>query len=157
MPELDSHAPSPSNTEPLATRYSPWHACGPTSSYSTYSAGMRRNGDLHLLGTTLRLKPEETDTQAAAEQWEKTFGVRRTGAASRFTNATMNFIQGEKGQAEGIVDITIGVDGRRRLEEILWRAEFEGVNVNSHGCLDMLGIKWKFVLLDEHGAYNSKL
>lgn len=157
MPELDSHIPLPSNPEPLATRFSPWHACGPSSTYGTYSPGMRRNGDLHLVGATLRLRSGETDTQAAAEYWEKTFGVKKINDSSQFINATMEFIPGDNYKAEGIVRITIGVEGTRRLEEILWRARVEGVNVDNQGFLEMLGIKWKFLLIEQQRGHNSKL
>lgn len=157
IPELDSHKPSLSNPNPLSAPYSPWHACGPTTNYDKYSAGMRRNGDLHLVGATLRLKPGESDTHNAAEHWERTFGVMRSGDESHFTNATMRFIKGEVGQADGITNITVAVEGKRRLEEIFWRAKFEGVKVDSHGRLEMLGIKWKFVLPHQPKVSDSKL
>jgi len=116
---------------------------------------MRKHGDLCLLGATLRLKPGDIDTQAAARQWEETFGVRRSGGSVQFTNATMKFIGAEEGKPEGLVDIEIGVQERRRLEEILWRAKFEGLAVDASGCVEMLGVKWNFILTDER--QRSKL
>jgi len=115
---------------------------------------MRKHGDLCLLGATLRLKPGDTDTQAAARQWEEIFGVRRSGGSVQFTNATIKFI-GAEGKPEGLVDIEIGVQERRRLEEILWRAKFEGLTVDASGCVEMLGVKWNFILTDER--QRSKL
>src|SRR6266498_2684348 len=66
MPELDSHTPTPQNPDPLTSRFSPWHACGPD--YEAYSAGMKRAFHLHLIGVTLRLAPHDTDIEAAAKQ-----------------------------------------------------------------------------------------
>jgi len=149
LPELDSHTPSTTNPEPVVTRFSPWHACGPESNYNTYSSGMRRNGDLHLLDATLRLAPGETDTQKAALQWETIFGVQKNKESIEFTNAKIGFIKGEEGKVDGIVNVTIGVEGERRLTEIIWRAKFQGIALNESGCLDMLGVEWRFVLVDE--------
>jgi hypothetical protein len=157
LPEVDSHSPSPANPEPVATRISPWHACGPASNYENYSVGMRRNSDLYLLGVTLRLKSGEADIKGAAEQWEKTFGVRRDGKEVQYTNARMGFIQAEDGKADGIVNITIGVEGKRRLEEILWRAKFEGLAVDHTGIVEMLGVNFRFVLVEAKGGGLSKL
>jgi len=148
IPELDSHCVTPSNPDPLGSSVSPWHACGPTATQGNYLPIMRRNRDLHLIGATLRLRSEETNTQNAAQRWEKVFGVKSSGSGIQFTNATMNFISGEHGQADGIVDITIGVEGRRRLEEILWRAKVEGIAASSSGGFEMFGVNWKFVLAD---------
>lgn len=147
IPEVDSHTPSVINPEPMATKISPWHACGPASSYEKYSAIMRRNSDLHLLEVILRLKAGETDTQVAAEYWEKTFGVRRNGEDVKFTNARIGFIKGQEGEADGIVSITIGVEGKKRLEEIIWRAKLEKL-LTSDNQISMLGIDWKFTLIE---------
>lgn len=74
-----------------------------------------------------------------------------------FTNAKIGFIKGEKGQADGIVSITIGVQGRHRLEEIFWRAKIEGLITDESGCLNMLGVKWRFVVVDEQTGNTSRL
>jgi hypothetical protein len=87
----------------------------------------------------------------AVEQWENIFGVRRDGEEVLFTNARMGFIQGDDGKADGIVDIMIGVEGKRRLEEILWRAKFEGLTLTKYG-FEMLGINWQFVLIEQGGG-----
>jgi hypothetical protein len=154
IPELDSHTRSASNPDPLIARFSPWHACGSIDTYPTYSKKMRRNGDLHLLGATLRLKPGETDTQAAAKQWEETFGIKRNGDTIEFTQARLGFVKGEEGKSEGITEIRIGVEGQKRMEEILWRAKFEGLSVDKDGLVEMLGVRWKFVLA---GGEKSKI
>lgn len=98
LPELDSHSPSPTNPEPVATRFSSWHACGPSSNYGIYSTRMRRNGDLRLLGATLRLLPGDTDTQNATDRWETIFGVKRNGESIELTNSKIRFIMGAEGQ-----------------------------------------------------------
>jgi hypothetical protein len=72
-------------------------------------------------------------------------------------NAKMGFMKGEKGRTDGIVDITIGVEGKRRLEEILWRAKFEDLALDESDSLSMLGVKWRFILVDQQGREKSKL
>ena len=143
MPELDSHKPSPTNPNPLSTRFSPWHACGPLSSYPTYSAIMKRHSDLHLVGVVLRLAPGDSETEAASRQWEGIFGVPRSRDLLAFTNARMGFIRGEEGEREGLVSITIAVEGKERLSGILHRASKAGLC--GDGWIDICGVKWYFV------------
>jgi hypothetical protein len=157
LSELDSHTPSPTNPEPIARGFSPWHACGSSFNYGTYSSAMRRNGDLHLLGATLRLLPGETDTQNAAGRWETIFDVKRNEESIEFTNSKIRFIKGEDGQADGIVTITIGVEGKSRLEEIFWRAKLERATSTQPACLAMLGVTWRFILVGKQGLEKSNL
>lgn len=146
MPELDSHRTTSSNPDPLNTQFSPWHACGPSSTYPTYSAGMKRHKDLHLLGATLRLKPGEEDTHEAAKQWENILGVKARGPELMFTNARIEFVKGVDGKPEGIIEIMVGVEGRERLRGIFDRAREEGCQVDeSRGAVEMLGVRFSFV------------
>jgi len=150
--ELDSHHTSPSNPDPLNTRFSPWHACGPTSTHPIYAAGMKRHADLHLLGATLRLKPRDEDIHGAAKQWEDVLGVKAQGQEVVFTNATMEFVNGVEGQPEGIVEIRIGVEGRDMLRGIFERAEAESYKVDEkQGAVEMLGVRFVFVEVPEIG------
>lgn len=157
IPELDSHYHSDSHPDPLAERFSPWHAAGPPSSYSTYSAGMKRHGDLHLLSTSLRLAPGDHDTSAAAKQWEQVFGIRRgkNGGGIEFTNAKLNFLPGEEGKSEGIEDIVIGVKGKERLNGIYKRARQEGLKIDDEDRVHMLGVRWTFSWLGERDTKNK--
>ena len=156
MPELDSHHKSYSNPDPLDTRFSPWHACGPTSTYPTYSAAMKRHADLHLLGATLRLMPGERNTYDAAKQWEEVLGVKAQEGVVLFTNGKIGFTNGVEGKAEGIVEIRIGVEGRERLTDIFERAREEGCKVDQHqGTVEMLGVQFVFIQFSD-GA-KSKL
>ena len=144
--ELDSHHITPSNPDPLCARFSPWHACGPTSTHPTYSAGMKRHADLHFLGAALRLKPGEEDIQGAAKQWEDVLGVRAQGAEVVFTNARMGFVEGVEGEAEGITEIRIGVEGKEMLKGIFQRAREEALKVDERqGAVDMLGVTFLFI------------
>lgn len=152
IPELDSHHISPSNPEPLTTRFSRWHACGPAPTHARYSAGMKLHADLHLLGTVLRLKPGNEDVQGAAKSWEDMFGVERAGSDVVFTNARMTFVKGVSGEAEGIVEIRIGVEGRGKLRAIWKGAQEEGLKVGvdrDQASVGMLGLKWTFVDVGE--------
>jgi hypothetical protein len=103
--------------------FSPWHGCGPISTYEQYSTLMRRNSDLQLLGVSLRLK-QGANVHDAARQWEHTFGVQQAsndGRTSRsraihFTNAKISFVPPETpDDLEGIIEIIIGVSGVARL------------------------------------------
>lgn len=145
MPELDSHARTATNPTPLESPYSPWHACGP--GYPQYSAAMRRRSHLKLLGVTLRLSQGHSDTDAAAQQWQDYFGVEKNGSALEFTNATLKFVPGVEGLAEGLESITIGVKGKDRYKRVLDLVSREGLRGN--GFANMLGIRWYFVLEDE--------
>ena len=146
MPELDSHTPTSTNKTPLQTRFSPWHACG--SDYDSYSAGMKRHGDLFLLGAVLRLAPGDNDAEGGSKQWEALFGVTRSRDLLAFTNARMGFIPGREGQTEGLVSVTIGVKGQKRLDGIYQRAKEMGLS-GEHGGIDMIGVRWHFVHLGE--------
>ncbi|ETI20359.1 hypothetical protein G647_08393 [Cladophialophora carrionii CBS 160.54] len=145
MPELDSHAPSSTNPTPLESTFSPWHACG--TEYEKYSSGMRRCSHLKLLGATLRLAPGQTDVQAAAQQWQDYFGVRREGSQLMFTNARLSFVPGVEGEAEGLESITVEVKGKKRFEGMLDIARKEGLC--GDGWTNLLGVKWYFVLRED--------
>lgn len=142
MPELDSHTASPGNPDPLRSRFSPWHACG--NDYTSYAAGMKRHSDLHLVGAVCRLAPGNCDSQAAAKLWEEVFGVQRNQDQLAFTNAQIRFVPGVEGQPEGLESITVAVEGEERMAGILDRASKEGLCGN--GWINMVGVKWYFVL-----------
>ncbi|KAF2117345.1 hypothetical protein BDV96DRAFT_571935 [Lophiotrema nucula] len=152
MAELDSHTPSPNNPTPLKSRFSPWHACG--SDHKVYYPGMKRTSHLTLEGCILRLAPGEQDHEAASRQWEEIFGVPRSRDLLAFTNARLGFVPGREGETEGLVSITVGVNGKENLNGILERASKEGLCGN--GWIDMCGIKWFFVLTG-HGETNTRL
>ena len=139
MPELDSHAPTKANPEPLKSAFSPWHACG--ADYENYSKLMKKYGDLHLASALLRLAPGDWDTEAASRQWETIFGVGMSRDLVAFTNARMGFVRGQEGQSEGLESITITVNGGDRMDGILQRAKQEGV-LEEDGSLRMLNVKW---------------
>lgn len=152
MAELDSHAPTAGNPTPLRTRFSPWHACG--SEYNSYAAAMKRTAGLTLQGCVLRLAPGDSDHEAAARQWEDIFGVVRNRDLLAFTNARMGFVPGREGLHEGLVSITVGVDGLDKLEAIRARAKDAGV-YGPEGIV-MCGVQWHFSLTG-HGELASKL
>lgn len=147
MPELDSHAPNPNNPTPLKSRFSPWHACG--SDHKTYYPGMRRSAHLSLEGCILRLQPGDYGHEAAARQWEETFGVARSRDLLAFTNARMGFVPGQTPHPEGLVSVTIGVSGQGNLNAIWKRARHVGVCRD--GNVNMCGVKWNFVLTSRDG------
>lgn len=154
MPELDSHAPSPSNPTPLESTFSPWHACG--MEYERYSAGMRRCSHLKLVGVTLRLSPGQSDVEGAAQQWQDFFGIKQEGGQLLFTNAKLKFVAGVEGQPEGLESVTIQVKGENRLEKILGTASKEGLC--GDGWVNLLGVKFYLVLEDGEGQQrDSKL
>ena len=155
MPELDSHTPSPANPTPLESQFSPWHACG--TDYNAYSAGMKRCSHLKLLSATLRLAPGQTEVQSATRQWQDYFGIQAKGDELLFTNARIRFVPGEEGQIEGLESITIEVSGKERFERMLELVNREGLCGN--GWTNLLGVKWYFVLKEEHGRQRleSKL
>ncbi|RJE27612.1 hypothetical protein PHISCL_00037 [Aspergillus sclerotialis] len=150
IPELDSHRPSPINPEPVASTFSPWHACG--SNYESYAAGMRRCAHLHLSEAVCRLAPGDTDTEKAAKQWEETFGTRRIQNSLEFTNGCLRFAPGVKGKPEGIASITIAVESSKNMNDILDRAREKGLWKD--GWIDMLGIRW---YLSRAADGNSRL
>ena len=160
MPELDSHAPCAPNPTPLATRFSPWHACG--ADYGGYSAGMRSTKQLHLLGCELRLSAGDDDVDGAVAQWGALFGVPASRQTSKdglpvelaFTNCSMGFVKGEEGESEGLVSVTVGVDGEGELRGIKERARKEGVWRDGKGVrgmdgwVEMVGVKWYLVSME---------
>lgn len=152
MPELDSHAPSPNNPTPLKSRFSPWHACG--SDHKVYYPGMKRSSHLTLEGCILRLAPGDIGHEAAARQWEDIFGVARSRDLLAFTNARLGFISGREGEPEGLVSVTVGVNGKDQFDAILERASKEGLC--GDGWINMCGIKWIFVLTG-YGETKGKL
>jgi len=145
MPELDSHGASPEHPDPLSSTFSPWHAAG--TDYASYSAGMKRRSDLHLIGAVCRLAPGDTNTEAALSQWEELFGLARNRNQLIFTNALMGFVKGATGQPDGLVSITIAVEGEERLAGIVQRARERGVWRD--GWADILNLRWFFVLAGE--------
>lgn len=152
MVELDSHTPSKENPTPLTARFSPWHACG--SDYQRYSEGMKRASHLTLEGCVIRLAPGDLGHEAASRQWDDIFGVARSRDLLAFTNSRLGFIRGQPGEQEGLVSITVGVNGKERLEAILDRASKAGLCGN--GWINMCGIKWYFSLTG-HGEAKGKL
>lgn len=150
MPELDSHNVTPTNKTPLQSRFSPWHACG--TDYPSYSAGMQRHADLSLLGCVLRLAPGDNDAELGSKQWEEMFGIARSRDLLAFTNCRLGFIGGREGEPEGLVSITVGVKGLKRVQGIYQRAKEMGLNFE-HGGIDMIGVRWFF----SHMGEESKL
>jgi len=143
MPELDSHHSSQEHPDPLGERFSPWHAAGPKASYKEYSAGMRRHADLHLLSAVLRLAPGDEDVVGASKQWEGLFGVKRVSDTEvGFTNAKMGFVEGRDGMNEGLVEVVIGV---------------EGLVFDGEKRVEMLGVKWRFILVGGSEGGRSRL
>ena len=114
---------------------------------------MKRCSHLHLVETVCRLTPEDTDTEAAAKQWEKIFGIPRIQNGLTFINGRLRFTPGEKGKPEGIESITLAVEGEKKFNDILDRARKEGLC--GDGWINMLGLKWYFVRVD--GGNNSRL
>jgi len=159
MPELDSHRPDPEHPDPLGQRFSPWHAAGPKERYAAYKEGMRRAGNLRLVEVVLRLKDEDQDVKGATRKWEEIFGVRRgeKGDELEFTNARLRFCEGVEGRSEGLVEVSITVEGRGKRDEILARARTEGLHVEGE-VVEMLGVRWKFTMYGAKGQVeNSKL
>jgi hypothetical protein len=111
-------------------------------------AAMRHASYLRLVGVVLRLDPRDDDTEGAARQWEDIFGVVRRKDLICFTNARMGFVAGIKGQSEGIHSITIAVEGKERIERMLWAAQDEGLC--GDGFVNMCGVRWYFI--DAAGA-----
>ncbi|EOA88309.1 uncharacterized protein SETTUDRAFT_107956 [Exserohilum turcica Et28A] len=152
IPELDSHKPGPTNPTPLKTRFSPWHACG--SNVESYTPGMKQTGHLSLEGCVLCLQPGDVGHEAAARQWEEVFGVARSRDLLAFTNARLGFVRGRPGLAEGLVSITVGVQGKEQYESILERARKAGIC--SGRCIEMCGVKW-YLTLTGSGDNRGKL
>ncbi|KAH8711901.1 hypothetical protein GQ44DRAFT_776447 [Phaeosphaeriaceae sp. PMI808] len=146
MLELDSHSPGANNPTPLKSRFSPWHACGPD--HKVYHPRMKRSAHLTLQGCVLRLQPGDNDHEGAARQWEEIFGVARSRDLLAFTNARLGFICGHEGQPEGLTSITVGVNGKDRLDAVTERARAAGVCVD--GRIHMCGVQWNLVLTGQN-------
>ncbi|KAF4632994.1 hypothetical protein G7Y89_g5126 [Cudoniella acicularis] len=146
IPELDSHHPYPSNPTPLESPFSPWHALGPSSNHSIHGKAMMKYSHLHLLSITCRLAPGVADIAGAARQWEELFDVRSAAHEGQlqFTNARLRFLPGKENEKEGLLEVCVGVEGTDQLNDILDRAEKEGL-VKKDGLVDMVGVLWKFV------------
>lgn len=151
MPELDSHAPSPDSPTPLKSRFSPWHACG--SDHKTYYPGMKRAAHLSLEGCSLQIAADQNHEEAA-RKWEEIFGVGRSRDMLAFTNARLGFSRGYPGQPEGLISITVGVNGKEKLEGIWERAKKEGLTEDR--WINMCGVKW-YLVLTGHGETKGKL
>jgi hypothetical protein len=71
----------------------------------------------------------------------------------------MWFSPGKEGECQGLKGIVVGVQGQKILDGIWSRARVEGLKVDEgcrDGTLEMLGVEWSFVLLDE-GPVMSRL
>jgi hypothetical protein len=163
IPELDSHFPRESGgvLDGMKDRIAPWHACGPSSGFDKYGKVMRRHSHLDLLAVSLQLAPMDYNVEGAARQWEGLFGIKRVEWGEvGFTNARMLFLEGKGGEKEGLKEIVVGVEGEEKLSGILRRARSEGLEVTEEpevaGTFAMLGVRWRFVLLDE-GRIKSQL
>lgn len=151
MAELDSHAPTKANSTPLKTQFSPWHAAG--SDLTTYEPGMTRAAHLSLEGCSLRLAPGQNH-EDAARQWEEIFGVGRSRDLVAFTNSRLGFVRAAEGKPEGLLSITVGVNGRDKIADIWERASKLGLKENR--WVNMCGIRWFFVLTG-NGVTKGKL
>jgi hypothetical protein len=143
MPSLDTQKPSDHWASPWATEISPWEALGPLTRAPLYLAAMRHASYLRLVGVVLRLEPNDDDTEGAAKQWEDIFGIVRRKDLVCYTNAKMGFVAGLEGQPAGIHSITIAVEGKERMDRMLWAAREEGVC--GYNWVDMVGVRWFFV------------
>ncbi|KAK5073587.1 hypothetical protein LTR64_007277 [Lithohypha guttulata] len=152
MPELDSHTPTAGNPTPLQSTFSPWHAAG--KDYEAYSAGMKRCAHLKFLSATCRLTPGDSNTEQAAKQWERLFGVSREGSELAFTNMRLRFVPGADGSSDGLESISIQVTGKQRYYEMIEKARELGLLEES--WINMLGLRWRISLADEEPG-KSKL
>ncbi|KAK5175007.1 uncharacterized protein LTR77_000143 [Saxophila tyrrhenica] len=157
IPELDSHAPTKSNPEPLRTRFSPWHPCGPD--VERYTAKMKEYRHLSLIGAVCRLAPGDWGAELASTQWEQTFGIPRSRDLCQFTNARVGFVHGEEGELEGMVSVSVGVVGERRRKAIFDRAREMGAlkEERERRYVDMVGVRWNFSLTGEDEWEGSRL
>lgn len=108
---------------------------------------MKRCSDLRIVSAVCRLAPGDTDTEAAAQQWEEIFGVTSMNNELIFTNARLHFTEGVDDMPEGLVSITIAVEGEARFTSILNRASEEGLC--GDGWINMIGVKWYLELIGE--------
>jgi hypothetical protein len=143
MPELDSYDPTVAFPNPVVTEFSPWLALGPRERAPLYLAAMRHSSHLRLVGVVLRLDQDDADTLGAAKQWEETFGVVRRGELLCYTNSRIGFVAGIKGMSEGIHSITLAVEGKERMDRMLWAAKEEGLC--GDGWVDIVGVRWYFI------------
>ena len=148
MPELDSHTPCEKNPEPLTERFSPWHPCG--GDYDRYIFDMKKTLHLHLLGCNLHLGSNDTNADGATQQWSNTFGIPVSHGHLVFTNAKIGFSYGQAELSEGLLYITIAVDDKNRMNEILDRARAAGKTVHTPGAwFEMVGVRWNFASFDK--------
>jgi hypothetical protein len=151
MAELDSHTPTKDNPTPLKSRFSPWHACG--NDLKTYEPGMKRAAHLSLEGCSLRLAPGQNHEEAA-RQWEEIFGVGRSRDLVAFTNCRLGFSRAAEGKPEGLLSVTVGVNGPEKLKEIWDRANKLGLTEDR--WINMCGSRW-FLVLTGYGVTKGKL
>lgn len=151
MAELDSHAPTKANPTPLMTRFSPWHACGPN--LKAYEPGMKRTAHISLEGCSLRLSSGQNHEEAA-RQWEEIFGVGRSRDMLAFTNCRLGFARAVEGKSEGLLSVTVGVNGKDKIVEIWERARELGLTEDL--WVNICGVRWFFVLTG-HGESKGKL
>ena len=99
------------------------------------------------MSATLKLAPGDADVGAATTQWQDMFGIPRSGNEMYFTNARLTFLPGSEGKVEGLNSITIAVQGRDRMAQILDRARKEGLCRDR--WIEMLGVRWYFVQAED--------
>lgn len=151
MPELDCHIPCEKNQTPLTDRFSPWYTCG--EEYDRYVVEMKKASHLHLLGCNLHLG--DADTDGAARQWSDTFGVPVYHGQLTFTNAIIGFSHGPDGLPEGLLYVSIVVDDKQRMDNILARARAAGKTVHTPGdWFEMVGVRWNFVFIPDMAAVD---
>jgi len=95
----------------------------------------------------LRLGAGDGDARSAVEQWERMFGIPVSKDELAFTNASMGFVRGQEGQPEGLLSITIGVEGRTRMQGIVDRARAAGLWKD--GWFEMVGVRWYLMLMED--------
>ncbi|KAH6679096.1 hypothetical protein B0J14DRAFT_579997 [Halenospora varia] len=156
IPELDSHHTSSSNPNPLKDPLSPWHTLGPPSNHPKHSQVMKKYFHLHILSATCRLTPGDDDIVGATRQWENLFGVPRgdTKGECQFTNAKLIFLPGREGEKDGLIEVCIGAETDAQLTDINVRAKANGV-LNEDGQVEMIGIRWKFILFQNQGEIRG--
>ena len=159
MPELDSYVPCKANPTPLETRFSPWGPCGEDP--AIYLEGMKKTKDLWLTRVMLRLAPGDADVGGAVRQWSDTFGIptaRRTdgeeGEELAYSNCRMGFVPGQQGQPDGVSSVTIGVEGKERLQGIMDRAK--AAAVWKERWMEVANVRWYLTLMGEAETEPSK-
>jgi hypothetical protein len=56
-----------------------------------------------------------------------------------------------------LVEVVIGVEGKDRLNGILERARMEGLVFDGEKRVEMLGVKWRFILVGGSEGGRSRL